>query len=105
KLVQNNGLNISRPPAGPDSIVYEQFGRIHLYDLKSGKETGVDISVAGDMIGVRPHFERVGTRISHADISPTGARAVFEARGEIITVPAEKGDARNITKTPGVMER
>ena len=32
-------------------------------------------------------------------------RAVFEARGEIITVPAEKGDVRNLTSTPGVMER
>src|SRR5215831_1141297 len=105
QLVQNSGLDIKSASAGPDAIVYEQFGRIHLYDLKSGKETAVDISVAGDMIGVRPHFERVGTRINHADISPTGARAVFEARGEIITVPAEKGDARNLTRTTAVMER
>ena len=28
-------------------------------------------------------------------VSPTGARAVFEFRGEIVTVPAEKGDPRN----------
>ena len=38
-------------------------------------------------------------------MSPNGARAVFAARGEIITVPAEKGDPRNLTNTPGVMER
>ena len=38
-------------------------------------------------------------------ISPTGVRAVFEAHGEILTVPAEKGDIRNLTQTPGVMER
>ena len=30
---------------------------------------------------------------------------MFEARGEILTVPAEKGDVRNLTNTPGVMER
>ena len=30
---------------------------------------------------------------------------MFAARGEIITVPAEKGDPRNLTLTPGVMER
>jgi tricorn protease len=105
QLVQNNSLDIKSASAGPDAIVYEQFGAIHLYDLKSGKEKSIDIRVTGDMIGVRPHFERVGSRISHADLSPTGARAVFEARGEIITVPAEKGDARNITNTPAVMER
>ncbi|NWG14399.1 MAG: PDZ domain-containing protein, partial [Acidobacteria bacterium] len=33
------------------------------------------------------------------------ARALFEARGEIFTVPAEKGDARNLTNTPGAAER
>jgi tricorn protease len=105
QLVQHNGLDIKSASAGPDAIVYEQFGSIHLYDLKSGKEKAVDISVAGDMTGVRPHFEPAGPRISHADISPTGVRALFEARGEIITVPAEKGDPRNITNTPSVMER
>ena len=41
----------------------------------------------------------------NAHISPTGARAVFEAHGEILTVPAEKGDVRNLTNTPGVAER
>ncbi|MGH9855436.1 MAG: S41 family peptidase, partial [Blastocatellia bacterium] len=54
---------------------------------------------------VRPRFEKVGARIFNAHISPTGARAVFEARGEIISVPAEKGDPRNLTNTTGVMER
>ena len=34
-----------------------------------------------------------------------GARAVFEARGEILTVPAEKGDIRNLTRTTAVAER
>ena len=43
--------------------------------------------------------------IRDAAISPTGARAVFEFRGEIVTVPAEKGDARNLTNTPGAHER
>src|SRR5262249_21070548 len=105
QLVQNDGLDIKSASAGPDALVYEQFGTIHVYDLKSGKEKAVDIRVTGDMAGVRPHFDRVGPRISHADISPTGVRAVFEAHGEIITVPAEKGDARNITNTPAVMER
>ena len=30
---------------------------------------------------------------------------MFEFRGEIVTVPAEKGDARNLTNTPGAHER
>ncbi|HJQ71473.1 MAG TPA: PDZ domain-containing protein [Blastocatellia bacterium] len=105
RVVENNGLDIKSASAGPGAIVYEKFGTIHLYDLSSSKARQIDIRVAGDMASVRPRFERVGPRITNAAISPTGARAVFEARGEILSVPAEKGDPRNITNTTGVMER
>ena len=54
---------------------------------------------------MRAKYEKVGDRILNAALSPTGARALFEARGEIITVPAEKGDVRNLTNTTGVADR
>ncbi|HEY7184718.1 MAG TPA: PDZ domain-containing protein [Blastocatellia bacterium] len=105
QLVQNDGLDIKSASAGPEGIIYEQFGSLNIYDLKSGKSKPVNITINGDMLSLRPKYEKVGTRISNAAISPTGARAVFEARGEIISVPAEKGDARNLTNTTGVAER
>src|SRR5260370_23158730 len=37
ELVRNDGLDIKSASAGPGAIVYEQFGSIHLYDLKTGK--------------------------------------------------------------------
>src|SRR5690606_33592721 len=52
-----------------------------------------------------PRFVNVSKNLGGAAISPTGVRALFTARGEILTVPAEKGDPRNITNTTGVMER
>lgn len=105
ELIKNTGLDIKSASAGPDVIVYEQFGSLNLYDLKSGKTTKLNITIHSDMLTVRGKFERVGSRLTSSGISPTGARAVFEARGEIITVPAEKGDPRNLTSTPGVAER
>ena len=63
------------------------------------------IHIAGDLPATRPHFEKVADKIYNAAISPSGARAVFEARGEIFTVPAEKGNIRNLTRTPAVAER
>ncbi|HEV8482574.1 MAG TPA: protease, partial [Blastocatellia bacterium] len=105
ELIKNDGLDIKSASAGPDVIAYEQFGTISLYDLKSNQARKVKIRVAADLITVRSRYEKVGTRINNARLSPTGARAVFEARGEILTVPAEKGDPRNLTRTPGVMER
>jgi len=105
-LFNNDGFDLKSASAGPGGIVYEQFGSIHLYDLHSGKSHEVLIGVAGDMPQVRPRFEKItNPQILSAHISPTGARAVFEAHGEILTVPAEKGDVRNLTNTPGVAER
>jgi tricorn protease len=103
--LKNDGLDFKSASAGPDSIVIEQFGAIWLYDLKSGSAHKVDIHISGDLPQLRPHFINVGNRIANADISPTGARAVFEARGEIYTVPVEKGDIRNLTNTPGADDR
>jgi len=103
--LKNDRLDFKSASAGPDAIVIEQFGAIWLYDLKSGTGHKVDIRISGDVPQLRPHFVNVANRIVNADISPTGLRAVFEARGEILTVPAEKGDIRNLTNTPGADER
>jgi tricorn protease len=105
RLINNTGLDFKSASAGPGAIVYEQFGVIYLYDPATNQSKKVNITLTGDMPGVRPRFEPVGNRIQNADISPNGARAVFEARGEIFTVPAEKGSVRNITDAPGIMER
>ena len=105
QVVENHGLDFKSASAGPGAIVYEQFGSLNLYDLKSGKTKRVEVRLAGDLPELRPHFVNVGKRLHSVDISPNGARAVFAARGEIITVPAEKGDARNLTNTPGANER
>lgn len=105
QVVQNSGMDYKSASAGPGAIVLEQFGQIQLYDLGSGRLTPLKISIAGDIAEFRPKFVNVGRRLTNAHISPTGARALFEARGEILTVPAEKGDTRNLTGTTAVMER
>ncbi len=105
KLLDNSSFDFKSATAGPGAIVYEQLGSLHLYDLATGKEKQIEVRIAADMPQVRPHFEKVAEHILNAHISPSGQRAVFEAHGEILTVPAEKGDIRNITNTPGAAER
>ncbi len=105
QVLKNEGLDIKSAAAGPGAIVYEQFGSLNIYDLASGKAKRLPVSLNGDLLEVRPHYVKVGGRIAGSGLSPTGARAVFEARGEILTVPAEKGDIRNLTNTTGAMER
>ena len=105
ETVANNGLPIREASAGPGGIIYSQFGEIHIYDFATHKEHAVTIHVAGDFPQVMPHFDSVEKNILSADISPTGVRAVFEAHGEILTVPAEHGDIRNITNSQAVADR
>ncbi|HNY41905.1 MAG TPA: PDZ domain-containing protein [Bryobacteraceae bacterium] len=102
---KNTAFDYKSASLGPGAIVLERFGGLELFDLKSGKVSPVKITINGDLTEVRPYYDKVGSKIVSVDISPTGARAIFEARGDIFTVPAEKGDIRNLTTTSGVAER
>jgi len=105
QALASNGADIKSASAGPGAIVYEQFGSLNLFDPATGKSKAVAVTVPADLPNVRPHFKKVDNEIASATLSPSGARAVFEAHGEVLTAPAEKGDIRNLTNTPGVMER
>ncbi|HUI57186.1 MAG TPA: PDZ domain-containing protein [Bryobacteraceae bacterium] len=106
EVVKNDGLDFKSASAGPDMIVYEQFGSLHVYDLKTRKTRAVNVRLAGDVTEMRPHFRKLApNEIRAAGISPTGARALFTGHGEIFSVPAEKGDIRNLTRTVAAEER
>ncbi len=106
EALHSDGLDFKGASAGPDAIVIEQFGAIKLYDLQTHQAKNITIHVTGDIDAVRPHFAKVDPkRIQNFNISPTGARAVFEAWGEIFTVPTDKGDIRNLTHSPAVADR
>jgi tricorn protease len=105
QVIENKGLDFKWLSAGPDALICEQFGKIRIFDPGNNKVEDVSIRIADDLTATRPRYENVGSKIQNGRISPTGARAVFEARGEILTVPAEMGDIRNLTQTTGVAER
>ena len=106
QVVDNHGYDLKTLAAGPGALVYEQFGSLHLFDLASHQEHAVNIAVHGDLPSLVPHLANIPAReLQSVGISPTGMRLVVEAHGDIFTLPAEKGDTRNLTKTPGVAER
>jgi tricorn protease len=104
-VVPNHGFDILSANAGPGGIVYNQLGSLHLYDFATRQTSEVHVTIAADMPQLRPHWLKVADQIQNANISPTGVRAVFEAHGEILTVPAEHGDIRNITNSPAIEDR
>jgi tricorn protease len=105
QLTDHQDFPVIYASAGDDSIIYEQAGYLHRYDLKSGRSTRITVGVAADLVETRPRYVKAARYTRNASFSPSGARAVFEYRGEIVTMPAEKGDARNLTNTTGAHER
>ncbi|MBV8934833.1 MAG: PD40 domain-containing protein, partial [Alphaproteobacteria bacterium] len=101
QLTRHDDFDIKSASATGDAIVYEQAGYIHLLDTRTGQSEQLNIEVTGDFPWARPQFKKVAGMIRSAALSPTGVRAVFEARGDIFTVPAEKGDYRNLTQSSG----
>lgn len=88
-------------------IAFDQAGHIHIYTTSTAADTRLTIGIAADLLELRPRYVKGSNHnyIRGADISPSGARAVFDFRGEIVTAPAEKGDYANITQTTGVHEK
>jgi len=90
---------------GNNMIIFEQAGYLHSFDPAASSSKKLTVGIAADLQELRPRFVSGSKYIRSAGISPTGARALFDFRGEIITVPAEKGDPRNITQTDGAHEK
>ena len=107
QLTRHDDFPIVWASAGGGKVVYEQAGYVHLFDPATGKAGKVTIGLTADLPDLRPRFVKGSPMryIRNVALSPSGARAVFEFRGEIVTVPAEKGDPRNLVNTPGVHER
>ncbi len=98
-------FDVKTMDAGAGAVVFEQAGRLHLLDPKTGRSAPVSITVRGDFPWMMPQWKDVSNRVTSLALSPTGKRAIVEARGEIFTIPAEKGDVRNLTNSSGSAER
>ena len=96
---------INRITESADSIIFEQAGLLHLFRPATGEANFIPLSLTTDQTEIRPRFVSGKKWIRNADISPSGKRAVVEFRGEIVTLPAKKGDVRNLTQSPGSHER
>lgn len=104
KVTDHKDYDVLWPSGDRNQIVYESGGYIWRLDAATGKSERVPIRVVGDFRGTLPYFKNVQSNIETFSISPTGARALFDARGEIFTVPAKHGEIRNFSQTPGVRE-
>ena len=105
QLTDFEDFPIVKATKGAGKIIFEQAGYLHTFDIATSSNKKIKIGISTDLLELRPRFVSGASYIRNASISPSGARVVFDFRGDIITLPAEKGDPRNITLTPGVHEK
>ncbi len=105
QLTRFEGADVKWLSGREGALVLERDGRIHALDPATGHVRPLDITVRGDFPWAEPRFEDVGKQVASASLSPSGMRALFEARGEVFTVPVEKGDARNLTRSSAAADR
>ncbi len=105
QLTHFSEFDLKWPSLGPDAIVFQNGGELHVFDLASETEKKVVIEVRGELLVARTKRKSVKDEVRNASLSPNAKRVAFEARGEIFTVPAENGPTRQLTHTSGIFER
>ena len=105
QLTSFDDIDINHMSAGPSELVFQAGGRLYLLNLSNNKYAEVKINVVADISTLMPKTVNVGNSISNYEISPDGKRTVFEARGDLFSIPAENGVIINLTNTSGAWER
>jgi tricorn protease len=105
QLTHLREFDVKFPSLGEGGIVFEYGGWIYRFDLDSEEYAKVPIQIPDDRATARGGLVNVSKNITTAQVSPDGKRALFGARGELFTVPAQHGRTINLTKTSGVHER
>ena len=107
QLTHFSDYDVKALDSSPDgsTLVLEQAGDVHMFDVKTGKEHVVPITAVGDFPWMMPQWKDVSALMTNMALSPTGRRVAVEARGDIFTIPADKGDVRNLTNSSASAER
>ncbi len=104
KVTDHTDYDVLWPSGENGMIVYQNGGYIYKLNLETGETQKLRVNIHFDNPNTLPYFKNVKGNIVSFDVSPTGKRGVFEARGDIFTVPAENGVIYNLTRTQGVRE-
>jgi tricorn protease len=86
-------------------VIYELNGELNVLDVKTGKNTALQIIVPDDGLWKRASRVSAANQMESAALSPKGERALFSARGDIFTAPIEKGPTRNLTNSSSAHDK
>jgi len=104
QLTHFEDYDVDWPSLGDTGITFQDGGSLFVIDLPSETLHKVDVTVPVDGVRTRPRWVDAATTIHSMAISPNGKRALFGARGDVITVPAEHGNTRDLTRSSNARE-
>ena len=105
KLTSFTEFDVLWPSLGDGKIVFMNGGFLFTLDLATEKTARIPITLGSDLAAKVPAFRDVSANVAGTALSPSGARVVLDARGDLYSVPAKDGATRNLTATPSVRER
>ena len=105
QLTHFKDFDIKFPSIGKDAIVFEEAGYIWRYDLSKGEAAPVPIQVDEDFASGRSALVDASKHVESVNLAPDGQRAIVVARGDLFSVPAREGTARDLSKTSNAHER
>ena len=106
KVTQFTEYDCKFPAHSADGyVVFENGGYIYKYDVRKGAAEKVSIQLADDDVWSRTEYRSGNLSVSGYSLSPDGKRVLMVARGDIFSLPAEKGPVVNISRSPGSHER
>ena len=104
QITKHSEFDVMWPSGNGDQLVYENGGHIYRLNLKTGQSEKINVSINFDNPNLIPAYRNVKGNIHSFAVSPSGKRALFDARGDIFSVPAENGITENLTESQGVRE-
>ena len=104
QITQHSEFDVMWPSGENGMLAYENGGYLYKLNLETGKSEKISVNINFDNPNLLPYFKNVKKYIESAAISPKGNRALFDARGDIFSVPAKNGLTINLTRTQGVRE-
>ena len=106
KLTDSTTWDVRWPSSDNVSrIVYELDGELHVFDVRTKADRALAIFVPNDGVAMRPAQVSVEKQVEDLELSPKGERALVVARGDVFTVPIEKGPTRNLTNSSNAHDK
>jgi tricorn protease len=104
QITKFTDFDVLWPSGSNGQLAFEKGGSLYKTNLETGLTEKITVNINFDNPNLVPYFKTVTGNIHSYSISPTGKRALFDARGDIFSVPAENGNTENLTQTQGIRE-